>query len=92
MSGTISRRGKTIVNGPGQNCAINFSITLRRESMIDPGDAFEPFAIGQMNDEWIEARPFLRLENLGDGFTLERIGGESINGFRGQRDGVATSQ
>ena len=27
MSGTISRRGRTIVNGPGQNCVISFSIS-----------------------------------------------------------------
>ena len=32
--------------------------------IVDSGDPFEPFAIGQMNDQRIEARSLLRFENL----------------------------
>src|SRR5205814_541862 len=60
--------------------------------IADPGNAFEPFAIWQMNDKRVEARALLRLENFRDGFTRERIGCEAINGFRRQCDDIAASQ
>ena len=52
----------------------------------------EPIAIRQMNNQRIEARPFLRLKNFRDGNRVERVSGESVNSFRGQRDKVAFPQ
>src|SRR5436305_1407000 len=52
----------------------------------------EPIAIRQMNNERIEARPFLRFKNFRDGNQVERLSGESVNSFRGQRDKFAFPQ
>ena len=69
------------MNGPGQNCATAsgsaHGIHYRFARYVRPG------AIGQMNDERIEAGQFLRLEDFDHGFTPEGIGREPINGFRG---------
>ena len=64
--GNDFRRGRTSVNGPGQNRSISFEITSQIPGS-DLCDPFEPFAIRQMNDQRIEARSLLRLENLRHG-------------------------
>ena len=45
-----------------------------------------------MNNQRIEARPFLRLKNFRDGNRVERLSGESVNSFCRQRDKVAFPQ
>jgi hypothetical protein len=45
-----------------------------------------------MNNERVEARPFLRLKNLRDGNRVESVRRKSINSFRRQRDKVAFPQ
>src|ERR1700736_4058196 len=42
-----------------------------------------------MDDERIETRPFLCFEYLDDRFRIQRICGQSVNRFRGQRDDFA---
>jgi hypothetical protein len=48
--------------------------------------------IRQVNNERIEARPFLCFKNFCDGNRIERVARESVNGFRRQRDKVALPQ
>jgi hypothetical protein len=45
-----------------------------------------------MNNERVEARPFLRLKNLRDSNGIERLSRESVNSFGRQRNKVAFPQ
>ena len=79
------------MNGPGQNLSASFEDQL---PIIDRkfGNSSQPLAIRQVNNERIEARPFLRFKNFRDGNRVERVSGESVNSFGRQRDKIAFSQ
>ena len=91
MSGTISRFGKNHRERPRPKLVGQFadqlSITGRKL-----GNSSQPLAIRQMNNQRIEARPFLRFKNFRDGNRVERVSSESVNSFRRQRDKVAFPQ
>ena len=55
-------------------------------------NSLEPLAIRQVNNERVEARPFLDFKNFRDGNRVQRLSGKSVNSFRWQRDNVALPQ
>jgi hypothetical protein len=61
-------------------------------TIVDLCYAFQPFFIGQMHNQRIEPRSFLRLENFRDCNRVERVSSESVNRFRGQSDNLAFPQ
>ncbi len=72
IGGTISRRGRTIVRGPGQNFAIKRSIS-GRSVFIDHRHSLQPFQLRQVDDQRIEMRALFCLENL-----YHRFGGKGV--------------
>ena len=50
------------------------------------GKTREPFDISKMDDQRVVKRAFLGFKNLGAGQGVERRGGKTIDGFRGQSD------
>ena len=58
----------------------------------DCSHALKPIAVRQVNDEWIEPRPFFRFENLKRCIDIQRVGAKPIDRFRGKRDRFASTK
>jgi hypothetical protein len=56
------------------------------------GDEVELILVRQVDDERIEGRAFLRLEDFRDGGGIERVGGEAIDGFCRESDDFALAE
>ena len=58
----------------------------------DCSHALKPIAVRQVNDEWIEPRPFFRFENLKRCIDIQSVGAKPIDRFRGKRDRFASTK
>ncbi len=58
----------------------------------DDGDALEIAAAGDVDDEWVEGGAFLGGEDFCDGFRIEGVRGEAVDGFGGEGDDFSGTQ
>ena len=88
MSGSSGRRGSTSVSGPGQKRAASAARAL----VVGDRHPVERGRLRQVDDQRVERRPRLHLEDARDRARVEGVGAEAVDGLGGEGDEAAALQ
>ena len=88
ISGTAAARRRTRVSGPGQKALHELNGKVRHRFHY----RHHLLAVADMHDQWVAERTLFGSKNAGDGFGIQGIGSQPINGLGGESDQPSLSQ